>query len=65
MRPGLLVWAGRFWGGILIIRGFRLRKEAWEREKPGVYSARQGSGAKMTHVKASCGLSVQDAQSAR
>jgi hypothetical protein len=35
MRPGLLVWAGVFWAAILLIRGIRLRREAWELEHLG------------------------------
>lgn len=34
-RPGFLAWGALFWGVILIIRGFRLRREAWQLEHLG------------------------------
>ena len=35
MRPGLLTWVGLFWGVILIVRGLRIRREAWQLENLG------------------------------
>lgn len=34
-RPAILSWIALFWGVISIIRGFRLRREAWELEHLG------------------------------
>ena len=35
MRPGMLVFGLLFYAVILLIRGFRLRREAWQLENLG------------------------------
>jgi hypothetical protein len=34
-RVGIVALGGLFWAGILIIRGLRLRREAWEADVAG------------------------------
>ena len=34
-RVGILVVGGLFWAGVVIVRGLRLRREAWEAEATG------------------------------
>lgn len=35
LRPRIMLWVGLFWGCIVLIRGFRLRREAWQLEHLG------------------------------
>lgn len=44
LRPRIMLWVALFWGCILLIRGLRLRREAWQLEHLG-FIARERNAA--------------------
>ena len=49
LRPRLFVSLGLFWGVILLIRGFRLRREAWELEHLGFIERERNTAGHRPH----------------